>query len=110
RAISVVAEKRTAALDPLGRERLMLGVALLWPRWVIDDSIARATAIQVAVVPVGAPFPDVAGHVEQTKSVCGKPPDGSGPCEAVGGIILVREGALPDIGKRGAVIGRAITP
>src|SRR5262245_55371253 len=67
-AVAVVAQERAALLDALRHERPgRVNRAVRSRR--IDREPAGALAIQVALVPVGAPFPDVAGHVVEAAAV-----------------------------------------
>src|SRR5262249_38690420 len=54
--------------------------------------------VGVGPVPVGGPFPDVAGHVVEAVAVGGEGCHGSGAAEAVGGAVPVGKMPLPDVG------------
>src|SRR5262249_32541852 len=50
------------------------------------------------VIPVGGPFPDVAGHVEETEAVRWERADRRRACETVLERVAPREVAVPDVG------------
>ena len=110
RAILVVAQERPAALGTLRHERVSGIVASLRAGWVHDDLALRTTQVGFAVVPIAAPLPDIARRVEQAVAVGRKRFHRSRPDEAVGGRVLVRELALPEIGMIRRVGGCLITP
>src|SRR5579862_145879 len=51
------------------------------------------------MVPVGAPFPDVAGHVEQAEAVGREGSHGGRARKTVLAGVLTRKGALPGVGQ-----------
>src|SRR5579862_1706932 len=67
RAIVVAAQKRAAALDALGHARFAGIVAGIRPLGVAGrlSKIAR-------LIPIAAPFPDIAGHVGKAEAVGGE--------------------------------------
>src|SRR5262245_52433736 len=99
RTVAVVAQERTALLHPLWRE---------WPGGVVGTKGAGrvvghhtgASAIQLSIVPVGTPLPDVAGHVIEPIAVGRERLHRRRPLVAVLGSVLVRELALPEVGER----------
>src|SRR5262249_30363281 len=92
-AIQVAAQERSAALNPFLDPRLHRIVTVVWAFRVALES----RPVGVGPVPVGAPFPDVAGHVVQPVTVGRKRLDRGRPAEAVLERVLVRETPLPDI-------------
>ena len=73
RAILLGAKERAAAMHPLLFARLGGVEAARGPMRVANEtaflSRGRALGVTVRPVPVGAPFPDVAGHVEKAIAV-----------------------------------------
>src|SRR5262245_60132282 len=66
-AVLVGTEKRAAALDALGHARFCGIVAVGWAGGI--DGNLRQRAVVVGPIPVGAPLPDIAAHVEQIEAV-----------------------------------------
>src|SRR5262249_36015702 len=91
-AILVGAEERPAALDALGDARLIGVVARCGPLGVVvwADLVSWA-------IPVGAPFPDVAGHVEEAIAVGGEARHGCRAGEPVVRGVPIGEVSLPDV-------------
>src|SRR6185503_12363737 len=61
-------------------------------------------------IPIGAPFPDVAGHVVEAVAVGGEAGDGGDAGKAVFCIVVLGEIALPEVGHVFAAGGELITP
>ena len=110
RAILIVAQERAAALGALRHERLPGIEAALRAGWVHDDLAICAMLVQLAVVPIAAPLPDIARRVEQAVAVGRKRFHRCRADETVGGRVLVRELALPEIGMIRRVGGFLVTP
>src|SRR5438105_2788127 len=67
--VTVVAQERTALLHPLWCERPRLVQAHFRAGRVVDHRVAGPVAVEVALVPVAAPLPDVTGHIVQPMAV-----------------------------------------
>src|SRR5262245_29615779 len=89
RAVAVVAQERAALLDPQRGVGLAGVETLLRAGGVDNDSLAGPLAVQVHLVPVTAPLPDVAGHVVEAVAVRREGLDRRGAHVAVGGGVRV---------------------
>src|SRR5262249_40650965 len=85
RAITVVAQKRSAFLHSSGLERGQGVLGLGGADGFDDNALVRPPTVQVTVVPIGAPLPDVPGHVVETVAVGRVTLDRSSALEAVFG-------------------------
>src|SRR4051812_36024673 len=94
-AIGVVAEKGTPLLDSQRSARLARIETPWRPGGVDNQPQAGPATVQIDLIPVAAPLPDVAGHVVQAIAVWRKRLDGRGAHVAVGRRVLVRKLALP---------------
>src|SRR5262249_24427768 len=110
RAVVVVAKERPAALDALGCERTGRIRAALRSSRIHHEPAARTLAVEVPLIPVSPPFPDVAGHIIQAVSVGWKRPERRSSGEAVVSGIPVGELALPDVGDRAGGVRPVIAP
>src|SRR5262249_49974285 len=99
RTIAVVAQERAAFLDTLRHERPGRVDGPVRPGRV-DCEPAGARAIQIALVPVRAPLPDVAGHVVEAVTVRRERLDRGGALVAVLDRVAVGKLALPDVALR----------
>src|SRR4051812_31067965 len=84
RAVLIGAEERAATVDPFGLIRF--GGVEGRPRpFGIAGHFARfgERVVVVGPIPIAAPLPDVARHVEEPVAVRGKLSDGCDPCETV---------------------------
>src|SRR5438105_2478764 len=82
----VGAEERAAALDVLGHAGfggIEAGRRSFWVANGFEDVVASAFMVMVRLIEIGAPFPDVAGHVVQAIAVGRKRADGSRTLETV---------------------------
>src|SRR5262245_43187097 len=103
RAIAVVAEERAATMGPQPLEWPRRVGAVLGSCRIDDESETGPLSIELAPIPVGAPLPDIAGHVIKPVAVGWERPDGSRPDEAVTGRVEAGELALPDVGEDAGV-------
>src|SRR5262249_34873695 len=65
RTVAVVTQERTTPLHPLRHVRPRGVDGALRPLGINGHALAGPVAVEVALIPVGAPLPDVAGHVVQ---------------------------------------------
>src|SRR5271167_514097 len=89
-AVGFVAEERSAADDAFARQRLIRIMAGGRAAGVEGARSGKFLVVRVLIV-VGAPFPDVAGHVDEAISIGGEAADRRSIVEAIGGGIFVRE-------------------
>src|SRR5262249_4516914 len=99
-AVRRVAQKRAALLAAQRRIGLPRVQAPLGPGRIDDHPLAGAPAVQIDLVPVAAPLPDVAGHVVQAVAVGRERLHRRGALVAVPGRVLPRELALPAVALR----------
>src|SRR5688572_6921987 len=71
---------------------------------------SRTVRVIAFVVPVGAPFPNVAGHVDQVEAVRLKATHRRAASESVFAGVLLRKGALPPVGGRPAARPQVESP
>src|SRR5262249_14322571 len=109
RTIAVVAQERAAFLDTLRHERPGRVDGPVRPGRV-DCEPAGARAIQIALVPVRAPLPDVAGHVVEAVTVRRERLDRGGALVAVLDRVAVGKLALPDVALRPRLGERLVAP
>ena len=108
RAIAVVAQEGAAALHA----PLLAVQRLGWSRGVGDPQ-ADAGGVGIGVVPVGDPFPDIAGHVVQAIRVGFEAAHRRRAGIAIGSGVAGWEDTLPDVGEpavAAAVIGLVAAP
>src|SRR5204863_8083655 len=105
-AVLVGAEKGAAALHALGHAGL-LGVEAV--RRAVGVA-AGASGIVVRAVPVGAPLPDVAGHVVEAEAVGREARHRRGAREAVFLRVAIREAALEGVGHGLPVGAKGLAP
>src|SRR5262245_23770226 len=109
--VAVVTEKGTAALHALGLERATGVVGFVRPGGVDDGDVPQPPAqVQLAVVPVAAPFPGVAGHVIKAVAVRRVGFHRRGPLVAVLGGVAPGELTLPDVALRLLLGKRLVAP
>src|SRR5436190_6420871 len=53
--------------------------------------------VMIAEIPVGRPFPNIAGHIEEAIAVWRETADGSGAAKTILRLVLIREETLPGI-------------
>ena len=80
--VGVVAGRRVVGVDSAGGGEFFVGSVLI-------------------VVVVGAPFPDVAGHVDEAIAIGAETADGRGVVEAFRGCILIRKMPLQKLPRAG---------
>src|SRR5262249_12589955 len=95
-----MAQERTALLTAQRRIGLPGIVAVLRARRVDDQFLAGSLTVQVDLIPVAAPLPDVAGHVVQAVAVGREGLHRRGALVAVPGGVLPRELPLPAVALR----------
>jgi hypothetical protein len=107
--VLVAAQKRPAALDLLRPNLRLQRIEAVLP--ARPDRVGGGTVqVITRMVPVGAPFPDIAGHIVQSESIGGEGADRSGADEAVGRGVLVGEVPLPDVALPAPAAGAVVTP
>src|SRR4029453_16129917 len=75
---------------PGGRgRRLMVGTARV--------RSALLHRVMIAEIPVGRPFPNIAGHIEEAIAVWRETADGRGAAKTILRLVLIREETLPGI-------------
>src|SRR5262249_61508192 len=105
-----MAQERTALLSAERRIGLPRIVTVVGPRRIDDHPLAGALAVQVDLIPVAAPLPDVASHVVQAVAVGRKRLHRRRALVAVPGGILPRELALPAVALRLRLGERLVAP
>src|SRR5262245_8997854 len=84
--------------------------AAFGPGRIHDRAVPGTTAMEVALEPVGAPLPDVPGHIIEAVPVGRERADRGGPHMAVGGGVGVGKLTLPDIGAVPVAGRRLVAP
>src|SRR5215813_13816339 len=69
RAVAVIAQERSTLLHAALFERMLRIHRPLRSRRVVDHPFAHPTLVQIALIPIAAPFPDIAGHVVETIAI-----------------------------------------
>src|SRR2546425_5689258 len=97
-------------MRPQGTVRLARIKTLSGTGGIDNHPFAGPFPVQVDLIPVAAPLPDVAGHVVQPVAVGRESLDRRGAFVAVGSGVLVRKLALPEIGMNVGVGRLVIAP
>src|SRR5437763_177010 len=78
RAVLIGAQIRAAAHDALGNAGLAGIIAVTGPLWISRRLFGGCQfGVIIGAVPIGAPLPDIAGHVVEAKTIGRKGANGS---------------------------------